>query len=167
MDDRDRLEQLGVLIDRLGRLPASPDRDWMIAEVRARKVDVETGVRPGPMRTRESHATIPPGEAASAAPPMPAGRRPRRATPSPSDETRGRTENDRMGSRADGTGAVRSEIAASPSVAAPDAAGAAGSDERVDLLELGGVLCLGDLPADASENAGRFGTRLWTRGLRG
>ena len=51
--DHARLQQLDALIDHLGQLPASPERDWMIAEVRARKVDVETGVPTGPIRPRE------------------------------------------------------------------------------------------------------------------
>jgi hypothetical protein len=42
MNDRVRLDQLRRLLDRLERMPASADRDWMLAEVRARAVDVET-----------------------------------------------------------------------------------------------------------------------------
>src|SRR3954468_14645482 len=50
MNDRDRLEQLRELLVRLKRMPASAERDWMLAEVRARAVDVETGVKPAAMR---------------------------------------------------------------------------------------------------------------------
>src|SRR5881398_1641115 len=50
MNDRDRLEQLRELLARLERMPASGERDWMLREVRARAVDVETGVRPVAMR---------------------------------------------------------------------------------------------------------------------
>src|SRR3954454_12987001 len=50
LNDRDRLEQLRGLLDRLERMPASADRDWMLAEVRGRAVDVETGVRPASVR---------------------------------------------------------------------------------------------------------------------
>jgi hypothetical protein len=50
MKDRDRLDQLRELLDRLEEMPASADRDWMLAEVRARWVDVETGVAPAPLR---------------------------------------------------------------------------------------------------------------------
>ena len=46
MNDRDRLEQLRGMLDRLERMPASPDRDWLLGEVRARTVDVETGAPP-------------------------------------------------------------------------------------------------------------------------
>jgi hypothetical protein len=44
MSDRHRLEQLPGLLDRLERMPASADRDWMLGEIGARAVDVETGV---------------------------------------------------------------------------------------------------------------------------
>src|SRR3954451_23805386 len=50
MNDRDRLEQLRALLVRLKRMPASAERDWMLGEVRARAVDVETGVKPAAMR---------------------------------------------------------------------------------------------------------------------
>src|SRR3954447_4268658 len=50
MNDRDRLDHLRRLLDRLERMPASADRDWMLAEVRRRAVDVETGIAPAPMR---------------------------------------------------------------------------------------------------------------------
>ena len=53
MNDRDRLDQLRGLLDRLERMPASPDRDWTLAEIRARVVDVETGTPPTPMRPRQ------------------------------------------------------------------------------------------------------------------
>jgi hypothetical protein len=50
MNDRDRLDQLRALLDRLERMPASAGRDWTLAEVRARVVDVESGTPPTPMR---------------------------------------------------------------------------------------------------------------------
>jgi hypothetical protein len=50
MNDRDRLEQLRVMVERLEGLPASENRDWMLREVRSRAVDLDTGVRPGPVR---------------------------------------------------------------------------------------------------------------------
>jgi hypothetical protein len=49
-DGEGRLTRLRALIDRLERLPASPESDWMLREARARMVDVETGEPPGEMR---------------------------------------------------------------------------------------------------------------------
>src|SRR3954470_614615 len=71
MNDRDRLEQLRGLLDRLERMPASADRDWMLGEVRARAVDVETGVRPAAVRAlarEDADAEVAPAEVAPAQP---------------------------------------------------------------------------------------------------
>jgi hypothetical protein len=45
----DRVKRLKDLVDRLERLPASPDRDRVLSEVRSRAVDVDTGVAPRAM----------------------------------------------------------------------------------------------------------------------
>jgi hypothetical protein len=45
----ERLQRLRDLVDHLERLPASPDRDRVLAEVRSRAVDVDTGVTPRAM----------------------------------------------------------------------------------------------------------------------
>ncbi len=45
----ERLKRLKDLVDQLERLPASPDRDRVLAEVRSRAVDVDTGVTPRAM----------------------------------------------------------------------------------------------------------------------
>jgi hypothetical protein len=45
----ERLKRLRDLVDRLERLPASPDRDRVLAEVRSRAVDLDTGVTPRAM----------------------------------------------------------------------------------------------------------------------
>ena len=44
-----RVKRLKDLIDLLERLPASPDRDRVLSEVRSRAVDVDTGVTPRAM----------------------------------------------------------------------------------------------------------------------
>jgi hypothetical protein len=44
-----RVKRLKDLVDRLERLPASPDRDRVLSEVRSRAVDVDTGVTPRAM----------------------------------------------------------------------------------------------------------------------
>jgi hypothetical protein len=81
MNDRRRLEQLHVLLARLEQLPESPHRDWMLREVRARAVDVESGVRPEPLRSLESESAL--EAAAPKPPPRPARGRPERTTRPP------------------------------------------------------------------------------------
>src|SRR3954470_2796207 len=94
MNDRDRLEQLRALLVRLERMPESAEREWMLAEVRGRAVDVETGVKPAAMRARSGDSAEPeipaaPKAARQTVPPArdrrrPAPRRPApRATPAP------------------------------------------------------------------------------------
>jgi hypothetical protein len=51
-----RIKRLRDMVDQLERLPASPDRDRLLSEVRSRAVDVDTGVTPRsmlPMREPE------------------------------------------------------------------------------------------------------------------
>jgi hypothetical protein len=86
MADR-RLDRLRDTAARLERLPASPERDRVLGEVRARIVDLDTGFTPQPMRPAEEDpidAPAPPArrtlrkperaavaDAAPAAPPEP------------------------------------------------------------------------------------------------
>jgi hypothetical protein len=44
-----RVKRLKDLVDLLERLPASPDRDRVLSEVRSRAVDLDTGVTPRAM----------------------------------------------------------------------------------------------------------------------
>src|SRR4051812_50068031 len=76
MNDRDRLEHLRGLLDRLERMPASADRNWMLAEIRARAVDVETGVTPSAVRAL-------PHDEAAAAQSAPVAAKAPRARPKP------------------------------------------------------------------------------------
>ena len=48
--DGPRLKRLKDLVEQLERLPASPDRDRVLSDVRARAVDVDTGEATTPMR---------------------------------------------------------------------------------------------------------------------
>jgi hypothetical protein len=51
-----RIKRLRDMVEQLERLPASPDRDRLLSEVRSRAVDVDTGVTPRsvlPMREPE------------------------------------------------------------------------------------------------------------------
>jgi hypothetical protein len=45
----ERVKKLKDLMDMLERLPASPDRDRVLSEVRSRAVDLDTGVTPRSM----------------------------------------------------------------------------------------------------------------------
>ena len=45
----ERLKRMKELVDQLEQLPAWPDRDRVLAEVRSRAVDVDTGVTPRAM----------------------------------------------------------------------------------------------------------------------
>ena len=73
----ERLQRLKDLVDQLERLPATPDRDRVLAEVRSRAVDVDTGVTP--------RAMLPVREPTTPAAPKrrPERFRPRPATPAP------------------------------------------------------------------------------------
>lgn len=161
MTDQDRLAQLRTLLDRLERMPASPDRDWMLAEVRSRAVDIDTGIAPRPMRPLESGMTlepqaVAPKPAVKVAPPAPAPA-PARAPAKPAQR--------RVQPR---TMPAPAPVAASPAweVTFPPPTS---HDDRVDLLSLGGLLNLGDepppteTPADGEAPA----NRPWAGGLRG
>lgn len=125
MNQRDRLDQLRGLRDRLERMPTSADRDWMLAQVGARAVDVETGAPAGPMRARREDESEP---VASAAP-----RRTRRKPASPAQRAR--------------------PVHVAPRIPAVPVRARA-QHESVDLLAQGGVMCLDD-PPDAGAGTSR------------
>src|SRR3954453_7083076 len=122
MNDRDRLEQLRALLVRLERMPESAERDWMLAEVRGRAVDVETGVKPAAMRRRSTD---------SAEPEIPAAPKASRRTVPPARDRR------RPAPR------IAPAAACSPP---PPARRQPAPGSAVDLLEQGGVLSLEDQP---------------------
>jgi hypothetical protein len=143
MNDRDRLKHLRGLLLRLERMPASADRDWMLHEVRARAVDVESGMTPVAVRA------LPVSEAAEpAAAPAPARVqntppcREARVRPSPSTARR-----------------QRPGFSGTLDLLQP-AERPASSGAR-DLLQPGERLCLDDPPA------GDAAARPWAGGLRG
>jgi hypothetical protein len=144
MNDQHRLDQLHALIARLERQPASPDRDWMLREIRARAVDVETGERPTPVRPRNPDAVAPPAEA------VPDRAKPRGTRPQPP-----------------AIAPIPAPAPAPAPIVEPRSRADAGRDGRIDLLEQGGVLCLGEPPAAMPERTGRVVSPPWARGLRG
>jgi hypothetical protein len=89
MRDSDRLNQLRVMRDRLARLEASPERDWMLSEVRRRAVDVESEGRSTPLRPLvlgpevEPEPAPPPKRVASPPRPKPPQPAPRLAAVAP------------------------------------------------------------------------------------
>jgi hypothetical protein len=144
-----RLTRLRALVDRLERLPASAQREWALAEARARMVDVETGFTPRAMRALEPDPPIRPAEAPAAQSMT------RDAVKRPSSKRRSQVRS-------------RSAQRPLPPVAAPRAA-----PERAPVdagaAALGttdGLLWLEDPDAD---NAGEpdDGATPWRRGLRG
>jgi hypothetical protein len=156
MNDRGRLEQLRALLVRLERMPISAERDWMLGEVRARAVDVETGVNPAAMRARSKDGAervlgaAPKAsriEVAETKPPP----KPTRSTPS----------------RRPGARATRPVPRATPATPTPCSSLAAARqrsahESDLDLLEQDRVLCLDDQPAVADG-----ASRPWSGGLRG
>ena len=62
MNDRERLTQLRALRNRLEGLPASPERDHMLREVRSRAVDIESGLKAAPVRPLTAEADGRPDE---------------------------------------------------------------------------------------------------------
>jgi hypothetical protein len=115
----DRLDHLRGLLERLERMPASANRDWMLAQVRGRAVDVETSTAPAPMR------------------------------PLPHDELEATKVAEPPRVRADRTRAGRRVRAVSPLVArvTPGPARERRHEDVMDLLEHGGVMSLEDAQA--------------------
>ena len=143
MNDRDRLEQLRGMLDRLERMPASPDRDWLLAEVRARTVDVETGAPPAPMRPQNPDEVD--FELAAGDP----------STIKATQTKAGRRVDERQ---VEGP-APASVVQSAPP---PESAAPRGRESGLDLLEQGGLLSL-DEPSTGAAGP----NRPWTRGLRG
>ena len=141
MNDRDRLEHLRDLLGRLERMPASGDRDWMLKEVRARAVDVETGVTPSAVRSLPMDDAGIAGVDAAVVQPIAAPARRKRA--------RVRTVR-------------RPTVVPVPPLSLPAPRERRGHDSVVDLLQPGGLLCLDDSPADTAAPG-----RPWECGLRG
>ena len=141
MGSEHRLKRLRELIDQLERLPATAERDRMLREVRARVVDVDTGVAPDalpsldpdalPGRTRRAAAPRPTAVERPVRPQPPAAPRPAPAKPAPQP-------------RAEEPGAE-------------------------DLLSLAAddVLSLDDPPYVPDEEPGKLAVAPWARGLRG
>jgi hypothetical protein len=143
-----RLARLRALVDRLERLPASARREWALAEVRARIVDVETGVTPQTMRALEPDPPTRPAE-------PPAARSVKGdALKRPSSKRRSPV---RSG---------RAPRPLSPVEAPRPAPEPVPVDAGAAVLGTDGLLWLEDQAADTAEGPGN-GAAPWRRGLRG
>jgi hypothetical protein len=143
MNDRERLDQLRQLLDRLERMPASASRDRTLADVRARVVDVETGTPTTPMRAvpqDELEAEMAAAQTPRAEPVTRAQARPRKPARRPQ----------------------RARRVHPAARVPPGPLRERGHEEVVDLLERDGTLSL-DEPASAATTA----HRPWSAGLRG
>jgi hypothetical protein len=137
MSSEHRLRRLKELLARIEQLPASSERERMLAEVRARVVDVDTGVTPRAMLPVDTVPTLPATDL---------DRRPRERRKSVP---------------------VTPPEAVSPSAARTTTAGLSAAEDRewLSLVATNEVLSL-DNSAPLS-SAGEHDRRPWTRGLRG
>ena len=146
MSSEHRLQRLRELLARLEQLPASPETERMLAEVRSRLVDVDTGVTPRAMLPVDR---VP--QAAKAVAP-----------------TRAEHDRERPGRPSQERGAP--EAVWRPGAGTP-AAGLSAADDRewLSLIARNEVLSLDNaapLPP-AGEASSGHDRRPWTRGLRG
>lgn len=143
MGSEHRVKRLRELIEQLERLPATAERDQMLREVRARVVDVDTGVAPDgpaldpgalPGRLRRAPAPPPPAVTRAVRPEPPVAPRLAPAKPAPPPQPR----------------------ADEPE--GPDGVLSLAADD---------VLLLDDPPYLPGDEQGEARVAPWTRGLRG
>ena len=159
MSSEHRLRRLRELLARIEQLPASSERERMLGEVRARVVDVDTGVTPRAMLPVD----LVPTRATDPGPPT---------APAPKAVARTRADHDR--GRHDGQPPQRSNaVPAAVSASGPriTAVGLSAAEDRkwLALVATNEVLSLDDAAQLSSAGEARVGhdRRPWTRGLRG
>jgi hypothetical protein len=146
-EDDERLARLRDLVARLERLPESGQRDWMLGQVRARMVDVDTGFPPAPLPLRDpdaERAAARPMQRRAVTPPKPArdaGVEAREAAP-------------------------RQQSSHAEGVPMEDSAVDRRDGGESDALDIGEVLWLEDSPDD-TVSPPSSGLPAWRRGLRG
>jgi hypothetical protein len=150
-----RLTQLRALVDRLERLPASPRREWMLEETRARMADVETGDEPRPMRTLDEQPPAPP-------------RKPPRSGVRNGDAAK-RPISTTVPAKTPLRHAQPKVSTQQPALPRPALPPIAGSDPGAAMLTSDELLWLGDPSGDSftEPGDGPTGTAPWRRGLRG
>ena len=137
-----RVQRLKDMADQIERLPASPDRDRLLSEVRSRAVDVDTGVTPRSMLPLREPEPAP-------------------ALPRPAKRERAKLTR-RV---APWTPAPAPEIARLNSARLSSAASPAEDPEQWPVL--GGHLSLEDTPQPQILVSGNRAVPPWTLGLRG
>jgi hypothetical protein len=154
-----RLRRLRELLARIEQLPASSERERMLGEVRARVVDVDTGVTPRAMLPVDPVPTL----ATDPGPPT---------APAPKAVASARADHDRASP--DRPPPQRSQavpVAASASGPRTAAVGLSAAQDRewLSLVATNEVLNLDDSAQLSSAGEARVGhdRRPWTRGLRG
>jgi len=179
MSGDQRLNRLRALADRLERLPTSAQHEWILSEVRARAVDIETGEPPRPMRALDPDAAVstfqPPGRVPTPEPVDLAAVASREPQPLTRAEAGAALRARTAAPRPVSTGPVLVKPVAHPRAPQPAPLGGersaiAGRHGRCGLLD-DEILCLGDLPTSASTTPGSLPgddqARPWVRGLRG
>jgi len=137
----ERVQRLKDLVDQLERLPASPGRDRVLAEVRSRAVDVDTGVTPRAMLPLREPTPPPP-----APKPRPERYRPGAVTRTPSPVR----------------AVAPARPAPAPAAADADDLGALLWDDRLSLEDSPELAPLPHVPANRDGSPPP-----WTLGLRG
>ena len=163
MSSEHRLRRLRELLARIEQLPASSERERMLAEVRARVVDVDTGVTPRAMLPVDPIPTL----ATDPRPPT---------DHAPKAVARTRAAHDRRCRDAQPPQRSKTVAAAPPyavSAACPrtTSVGMSAAEDRkwLALVATNEVLSLDDAAQLSSAGEARVGhdRRPWTRGLRG
>jgi hypothetical protein len=163
MSSEHRLRRLRELLNRIEQLPASSETERMLREVRARVVDVDTGVTPRPMLPVDPDPMLATGFG------LPTAHAPKAPARAPVDHDRGRREGSPPARRKP-VPTVTPEAMSRSSVCRPTAGLAlAGDHEWPSPVATDGLLSLDDaaplLPA--GEARAGLDRRPWRRGLRG
>lgn|SRR5215208_5750200 len=158
----DRLTRLRTLVAQLERLPASPKTEWMLAQARARLVDVETGETPQALRPLDVGSPVgAPGPPAQEAADAAQAERPRQHAPKAPEPLRAPPAQPSMAA----VEALEPDDGEAPKDAA---APVAPSDFGAAVFGVDGLLSLEDAPAhDPPADDGEPRSRPWRRGLRG
>jgi hypothetical protein len=158
-----RLRRLRELLARIEQLPASSERERMLGEVRARVVDVDTGVTPRAMLPVDLVSTL------ATDPGPPSGPAPKAVASTRADHDRGCR--DRPPPQRSKAVAAAPPDAVSASGPRTTAVGFSAAEDRkwLALIATNEVLSLDDAAQLSSAGEARVGhdRRPWTPGLRG